>query len=213
MKNTKDMNIGTSFITKTITVTFHNTSNESEINNTLLLNLTNYNASIQYIVAVSNACLIAGTPVVTDQGLIDVDKLIPFVHTIRGMQIHDILRTRLNQKFLVQFQPHSLYENVPNQVTCMSANHSVFFKGYMVPAYYFTNAERIPYNGETLYNVLLETHEKMIVNNMILETLHPDKYRSIMQQYRKYSKHGDIFLSGYRNEPVETTRPKHFVTF
>jgi hypothetical protein len=29
------------------------------------------------------------------------------------------------------------------------------------------------YNGEILYNVLLETHEKMIVNNLIVETLDP----------------------------------------
>ena len=30
------------------------------------------------------------------------------------------------------------------------------------------------YNGEVLYNVLLETHDKMIVNNLIVETLHPE---------------------------------------
>jgi hypothetical protein len=29
------------------------------------------------------------------------------------------------------------------------------------------------YNGEILYNVLLETHEKMMVNNLIVETLDP----------------------------------------
>ncbi len=29
------------------------------------------------------------------------------------------------------------------------------------------------YNGEILYNVLLETYEKMMVNNLIVETLDP----------------------------------------
>ena len=31
-----------------------------------------------------------------------------------------------------------------------------------------------PYNGEALYNVLLEEHGKMQVNNLIVETLHPE---------------------------------------
>jgi hypothetical protein len=30
------------------------------------------------------------------------------------------------------------------------------------------------YNGEILYNVLLETHEKMMVNNLIVEILDPN---------------------------------------
>jgi hypothetical protein len=30
------------------------------------------------------------------------------------------------------------------------------------------------YNGEILYNVLLETYEKMLVNNLIVETLDPE---------------------------------------
>jgi hypothetical protein len=31
----------------------------------------------------------------------------------------------------------------------------------------------VKYSGEILYNVLLETHDKMVVNNLICETLHP----------------------------------------
>jgi hypothetical protein len=32
---------------------------------------------------------------------------------------------------------------------------------------------RIKYNGERLYNVLMESHDKMMINNLICETLHP----------------------------------------
>ena len=32
---------------------------------------------------------------------------------------------------------------------------------------------KIKYSGEVLYNVLMEEHDKMIVNNLICETLHP----------------------------------------
>jgi hypothetical protein len=32
----------------------------------------------------------------------------------------------------------------------------------------------VKYNKEVLYNVLLEEHVKMVVNNLICEILHPD---------------------------------------
>jgi len=35
------------------------------------------------------------------------------------------------------------------------------------------NVTLVDYNGETLYNVLLKKHDKMMVNNLICETLHP----------------------------------------
>ena len=38
----------------------------------------------------------------------------------------------------------------------------------------FENVNKIKYNGEVLYNVLLQEHDKMVVNNLICETLHPD---------------------------------------
>ena len=40
----------------------------------------------------------------------------------------------------------------------------------------------VNYNDEFLYNVLLEEPSKMIVNNLICETLHPDNL--IAQIYR-----------------------------
>jgi hypothetical protein len=36
------------------------------------------------------------------------------------------------------------------------------------------NVSLVPYNGQPLYNILLEEHEKMQVNNLIVETLHPE---------------------------------------
>jgi hypothetical protein len=35
---------------------------------------------------------------------------------------------------------------------------------------------KVPYNGQVLYNVLMEEHDKMVVNNLICETLHPENY-------------------------------------
>ena len=38
----------------------------------------------------------------------------------------------------------------------------------------FDNVYRVKYTGEILYNVLMEKYEKMMVNNLICETLHPE---------------------------------------
>ena len=38
----------------------------------------------------------------------------------------------------------------------------------------FDNVVKVKYTGTVLYNVLLEEHDKMMVNNLICETLHPE---------------------------------------
>ena len=37
----------------------------------------------------------------------------------------------------------------------------------------FDNVKKIKYNGEILYNILMEESNKMMVNNLICETLDP----------------------------------------
>ena len=136
---------------------------------------------------VSNSCFVAGTPIMTDQGQVPIDKLNPSLHTIRGNKIVDILRTRLKQDALYRFEKDALYKNVPNQATTMSPNHCVFYNGKMIRAKefeHFHSVAKIEYTGETLYNVLLETHDKMIVNNLIVETLSPLMY-SLITSYSK----------------------------
>ena len=45
------------------------------------------------------------------------------------------------------------------------------------------NAVLVKYDGSTLYNVLQDKHEKMVVNNLIAETLHPEHGIAIMTRY------------------------------
>ena len=44
------------------------------------------------------------------------------------------------------------------------------------------NVYKIKYTGEILYNVLMEDYEKMMVNNIMCETLHP--MNGIAQLYK-----------------------------
>ena len=123
-------------------------------------------------------CFPKGTPVTTNQGEMSIEDIIPGVHTIRGRKITAITCTQSNTSDIVLIKKHALGKNVPCASTQISNHHRVFYKGKMVKASDLVNmcegVIKTPYNGETLYNVVMRKHDKMMVNNLICETLHPD---------------------------------------
>jgi len=120
----------------------------------------------------SNICFLEGTQVKCDQGLIEIEKINPDLHTISKKKIVAITQTYSTEKELVVLEKDTLRPNVPNQRTVITLEHKVFYKGKMIEASKVTK-KRQKYNGELLYNVLMEEHNKMSVNNMIVETLDP----------------------------------------
>ena len=123
-------------------------------------------------------CFPAGTKVTTDQGDIAIEKLNPKVNTIRGKKIVGITKTIPLQKHIISIEKDAVAKNVPSVTTQISKEHKLFYKGKMVKARDLVEVcqgvTAIPYNGEILYNVLLKKHEKMLVNNLICETLDPE---------------------------------------
>ena len=126
---------------------------------------------------ISNICFPSGTPVTTDQCIIAIDKIDINVHTIFNKKIIAVTKTVSIDEHLVCFDKDALGQELPSQRTCMSKNHVVFFKGEAIKAQYFVNnipnVRYIDYAGEPLYNILLEEYGEIIINNMIVETLHP----------------------------------------
>jgi hypothetical protein len=100
------------------------------------------------------------------------------IHTIHNKKIVGVTQTVTQDKFVVCFEKDSLGENIPSQKTIISKNHKVFYKGKMIKAIEFASISKrvykVKYTGEILYNVLMEKHEKMVVNNLLCETLHPE---------------------------------------
>ena len=127
---------------------------------------------------ISNICFPAKTPITTNQGIVPIDEINPEIHTIRNKKIVAITKTVTQDKYLVCFEKNSLGNNMPSQRTLMSKNHLVFYYGHMRKAKdfisRFENVKKVKYTGEILYNVLMEDYEKMLVNNLICETLHPE---------------------------------------
>ena len=161
------------------------------------LNDTNYGTNWEWVFSLPFApiCFPKGTPVLTDQGEVAIEKLNTDKHTIRGNEIVAITQSRPLQKHIVCFEKDSLSKNVPSQQTLCSMEHKVFFKGEMTKARNLVdlceNVTFVLYNGETLFNVLLKKHDKMMINNLICETLHPENIMakiSTMKDMQKKNK-------------------------
>jgi hypothetical protein len=122
-------------------------------------------------------CFPKGTPVTTNQGIVAIEQLNTDIHTIRGKKIVAITQTRPLHKYIISIEKDALGKNVPSAPIQISKEHKVFYKGEMVKAKDLVEmcegVTRIPYSGETLYNVLMEKHDKMMINNVICETLDP----------------------------------------
>ena len=130
------------------------------------------------VYAISNTCFPAGTLISCNQGFIPIELINPDIHTIRGKKIVTITKTIIQNKYLICFEKGSLGNNIPNRQTIMSKNHQLFYNGKMIKAAQFAdkfeNVKKIKYTGEVLYNVLMENHDKMVVHNLICETLNPE---------------------------------------
>jgi hypothetical protein len=127
---------------------------------------------------ISNICFPKGTLINCNQGEIPIEQIDSNFHTIRDKQIVAITKTNSTSKYLICFEKDSLGHNIPSKKTIMSENHKLYCNGKMIKAVHFVDkfekVNKIKYTGETLYNVLMENHDKMIVNNLICETLHPE---------------------------------------
>jgi len=132
-------------------------------------------------IPISPICFPTGTPILTDQGIVPIEKINTKFHTISNKMIVAVTQTITNESMLVCIDKNALGNNVPNEKTILSMCHAVFYNDKMVQARDLVkiiknnkNVYFVKYNNELLYNILMEKHEKMSVNNMIVETLHPE---------------------------------------
>jgi hypothetical protein len=142
---------------------------------------------------IANICFPAGTPIQTDQGIISIEKINSDIHTINKNSIVDITKTITTDKYLIGFKKNALGLNYPNNFTLMSQDHKLYYNGKMREAKTFLgkfrNVGKVKYNGEILYNVLMEDYSHMRVNNLICETLNPNNI--IAKLYTKKCKYTD----------------------
>jgi uncharacterized delta-60 repeat protein len=140
---------------------------------------------------VSTVCFPGDTPVVTDQGICKIKLLDKRLHTINGNKIKAITQNILATNKIICIMKNALGDNVPDKLTCISPNHGIYVDNELIEAKdlieYVDGIYYVPYNGEILYNVLLDNHGKMIVNNMEVETLHPENIIAKLYNEEKFS--------------------------
>jgi uncharacterized delta-60 repeat protein len=122
-------------------------------------------------------CFPAGTPVLTDQGNLPIEQINPEIHTINNKPIIAITQTYMNEDKIVCIERHSLGINIPNKKTYISNYHGIVYKNKLIPAKQLVGRlcgiYYVKYNKELLYNILMEKHYIINVNNMKVETLNP----------------------------------------
>lgn len=141
-----------------------------------------YNSDNIGLLTYSIICFLKDTYIETDQGSIRIDKLEPFENTINGLAINKITKHVVNKNdtTLVCIEEGALGDNTPNRKTTVTNNHKILYQGALISAKKLlrrvndtTKVYNVDYNGEVLYNVLLENYETIKANNMICESLAP----------------------------------------
>lgn len=156
---------------------------------------------------VAPICFPAGTPVTTDQGDISIEELDPNIHTINTKPIIGVTKTVMNNDRIVCIEKDSFGFNMPNKKTYISNEHGIMYNRKLTKASYFVGKLRgiyyKKYDGEVLYNILMEKHYLIYVNGLKVETLNPkniiaklytNKYTQeekikLIQDINEYSKH------------------------
>jgi len=146
-----------------------------------------YSAAISAPPPISNVCFPAGTMITTDQGRSPIERILPSVHTIHGINVLYITKTVTPDHHLICFEKDALGINSPSERTIISKNHLIFHGADFLRAEEYINnmgtVYAIEYTGEPLYNVLLECDHVMYVNNLICETLSHDNHIAVL--YRR----------------------------
>ena len=169
-----------------------NDSEEVEHNDTPSNNYFAFGYGIPNASVTSPICFAKGTIVSTDQGNMEIQNIVPGKHTICKKAICHITKTISPEKKIVCVKKNAFGKNKPNKAITMSGNHCIHCeKGAMVKAKELVannpKMKFVEYNQEPLYNVLMEDHNIIKVQNLEVETLDPKNivakiYNSLMDK-------------------------------
>ena len=130
------------------------------------------------VTLISEICFTKDALVLTDQGYIAIDQIDITKHTIRKQRIIAITKTVNKTPYLICIKESALGDNIPSHDTTMSRDHMLYYKDGKINANGLEELEpnvcKVENTKTVLYNVLLESYSNMTVNNMMVETLHPD---------------------------------------
>jgi hypothetical protein len=121
--------------------------------------------------------------VLTTNGGYKPIEQVKLTDTIGGKKIKHVTCTKSIIGYLIYIPKNALGKTIPFKNTLVSPDHKIFVRGKMKSArylltlydYFGKGIARVPYEGQTMYNILLDISYpgKMVVNGMQTETLNP----------------------------------------
>ena len=153
---------------------------------------------------ISNICFIEGTIVKTDQGFISIDKITN--QTLNHKPI-TVTKTIHADPYLVKVSAGAFGE-LPTRDTYMSLKHHIMLEKPIM-AKNLINGDTItevPYDGEYLYNVLVDTHTTMRVHGMLVETLDPNSIVGLFYRANLSPKQKNKMIRMINEEPERAMR-------
>jgi hypothetical protein len=161
---------------------------------------------------ISNVCFVGNTFINTDQGEVLIKEIDTSINTIDGNKIMAITKTITYDKYLVFVGKNSLGENYPNKNTIMTKNHKVLYMGKLIEIYKFINHYddifKIKYNGQILYNVLMENYSLVNANNLQCESLDPNNI--VAKLYNNFSDVNKNILINKINTTIKLNDSKNY---
>lgn len=144
----------------------------------------NYNQEVQFWLKftilekpiVTQTCFRRGSLIKTDQGNLKIENIVTGYNTINNNIIKRVTQSYNSDGVIVKIDKNSLGQNKPENDLYMQKDHKLLISPFEFASLLSTN--KISFsnsnNEEILYNVLLDSHETMKVNNIEVETLNPD---------------------------------------
>jgi len=156
----------------------------------ILANVTTY--------FLSNIGVVGNSMIQTDQELIEIEKVDPTIHTIHGKPIRKIIKTISNTDYLMRIQKNGIDDNEPSQDTFMAYEQKMVENNRNICAISLCkmykrknmiepiNIQRVKYNGEILYSIVMDDVQQIKINNVTCETLKYNHYLLVLYGMLQY---------------------------
>jgi hypothetical protein len=125
-------------------------------------------------------CFYAGSKVLTDQGEIEIQDIVPQKNSIDGALVRDITMVINTESTMTLIMENAISYGMPYRHTCVTNNHMILYDEKFVKAKSLVDGLRdhnrattVAYTGAPVYNVVMDEPSMMVVNGMTCETLHP----------------------------------------
>jgi sugar lactone lactonase YvrE len=160
------------------------------------------NGSLSYDHSIiADICFIKGTLVKTDQGYIEIDKITN--QTLHRKPI-TVTKTIHHDPYLVKVSANA-FGQFPTRDTYMSLKHKIILEAPIMAKNLINDDTiiEVPYDGEPLYNVLVDTHTTMKVNGMLVETLDPNSIVGLFYRAKLSPKQKQKMIQMINEDPIK----------